>query len=136
MQTITEQEKEALGTTTVDTAMAVEILERALPDDQEGVAPILPDIVGEAFVLRYLARGKAAESTAAIQRAFELNPSMTSAVLVRCVQDFAPSYLAGPSDVNSVKQLCHGVFVLTSQCRWARVLCHPQIVEHQAHVAG
>jgi len=38
--------------------------------------------------------------------------------------------------VNIALEEHHGVFVLTSQCRWARVLCHPQIVEHQAHVAG
>ena len=85
------REKTALGCESVDTAVALQRLRDLLPDEgRAGIAPIRPDIVGEAFVLARLGNGQANDGKDAVLRAFADCPSEVAAVLVRCVQDFAP----------------------------------------------
>jgi len=85
------REKAAFGCESVDTAVALQRLRDLLPDEgRAGIAPIRPDIVGEAFVLARLGNGQANDGRRAVLRAFADRPSEVAAVLVRCVQDFAP----------------------------------------------
>lgn len=84
------REREALGCDSGDVAKARRLLSDLLPDGGEGVAPIQPDIVGEAFLLNRLADGRQTEGMDAVLRAFGDRPSEVAAVLVRCVQDFVP----------------------------------------------
>ena len=84
------REKKAFGCESVSTAPAKRLLAELLPDGGQGVAAILPDIVGEAFLLKHLAGGDQNDGERAVMRAFGEKPSEVTAVLVRCVQDFAP----------------------------------------------
>ncbi|QAZ66795.1 tetratricopeptide repeat protein [Solidesulfovibrio carbinolicus] len=84
------REREALGCSGSDVATTRRLLSELLPDGGEGVAPIQPDIVGEAFLLKHLADGQQIDGTDAVLRAFDDRPSEVAAVLVRCVQDFVP----------------------------------------------
>ena len=91
MSDCVRREKVALGCESVDTAIALQRLRDLLPDEgRAGIAPIRPDIVGEAFVLARLGNGQANEGRRAVLRAFADRPSEVAAVLVRCVQDFVP----------------------------------------------
>ena len=85
------REKEAIGCESLDTAVVKRALTELLPDEgRGGIAPIRPDIVGEAFVLSHLGNGQTRDGQRAVLRAFADRPSEVAAVLVRCVQDFAP----------------------------------------------
>ncbi|QLA16531.1 tetratricopeptide repeat protein [Desulfolutivibrio sulfoxidireducens] len=93
------QEKEFLGHEELGNDAIAHTLRQLLPDDKEGVAPILPDIVGEAFLFDHLGHGEAQASSEAVLRAFSMAPAMVATVLIRCVQDFASAPLA-PEDVE------------------------------------
>ncbi len=85
------RELEAVGCEHVNSGDAEEILRELLPDEMKtGIAPIRPDIVGEAFVLAHLGNGQAGDGQRAVLRAFTNRPAEVAAVLVRCIQDFAP----------------------------------------------
>jgi len=92
------REKTAIGCDSLDPAVGEQRLRGLLPDDNGGIAPIRPDIVGEAFVLTRLGKGQATDGARAVVRAFGEHPSEVAAVLVRCVQDFAPR--SGPETAD------------------------------------
>ena len=92
------REREVLGCDSGNVAEALRFLSELLPDGGEGVAPIQPDIVGEAFVLKHLADGRQTDGKQAVLRAFGDKPSAVAAALVRCVQDFAPRAGTDASD--------------------------------------
>lgn len=85
------EEKTALNCDGVELADALEKLVNVLPDGDDGVAPVQPDIVGEAFLLRHLGNSRSRKSGEAVARAFRHNPVEVATVLVRCVQDFVPT---------------------------------------------
>ena len=84
------REREALGCDGSDVASSRRLLSDVLPDGSEGVAPLQPDIVGEAFLLKHLAGGRQIDGTDAVLRVFDDRPAEVVAALVRCVQDFVP----------------------------------------------
>lgn len=98
------QEKHALGHEGLVNDTVAHTLKQLLPDDKEGVAPILPDIVGETFLVKYLGHGEEQKSTLAVLRAFPTAPAMVASVLIRCVQDFAPATLAPEDAARAVEQ--------------------------------
>jgi len=98
------QEKKALGHEALGNDAVAHTLKQLLPDCKDGVAPILPDIVGEAFLFMYLGHGQTQASTEAVLRAFPKTPAMVAAVLIRCVQDFAPATLSPEDAARAVEQ--------------------------------
>jgi len=87
------QEKHALGHEELGNDAVAHSLKQLLPDGKDGVAHILPDIIGEAFLFEHLGHGQAQASTEAVLRAFPKAPDMVAAVLIRCVQDLASATL-------------------------------------------
>ncbi|MEF3698740.1 tetratricopeptide repeat protein [Desulfolutivibrio sp.] len=98
------QEKHALGHEELGNDTVAHTLKQLLPDGKEGVAPILPDIVGEAFLFEHLGHGQTQASTEAVLRASPKTPAMVAAVLFRCVQDFAPASLTPEDAARAVEQ--------------------------------
>ncbi|WP_027185660.1 tetratricopeptide repeat protein [Desulfovibrio inopinatus] len=96
-------EQAAIGVTSLDSAVVAEILEDALPGQNGGVAPILPDIIGESFVLNYLGNRNTQASMDAVIRSFQQAPTSVPPMLVRCVEDFAPVALA-ETEVPDIKE--------------------------------
>ena len=96
------KEREALGSSaSLDATIAA--LTDALPDSgaNGGVAPIVPDIVGEGAILSWLGpKGgiatSGADPQAAIARAAQVALPKASSALVRTAQDFAASGYAEP----------------------------------------
>ncbi|WP_034644234.1 hypothetical protein, partial [Desulfovibrio inopinatus] len=86
---IIQQEKEQLVFDSVDTAMLTTHIKQILPGEDNGIAPIQPDIVGEAFVLCNLANHDETGSTKAAISAFDYAPRATAVSLIRTIQDFA-----------------------------------------------
>jgi hypothetical protein len=85
------REEDAVGCESLDTGVAKRTLSELLPDEGiGGIAPIRPDIVGEAFVLARLGNGQAGDGRRAVLRVFADRPAEVAAALVRCIQDFAP----------------------------------------------
>lgn len=69
-------------------ASTVDALQTALPGDG-GIAPILPDLIGEAYVLKYLAAGSPNErSTMAVLRLCNSYGLPVVHYVVRVIQDF------------------------------------------------
>jgi tetratricopeptide (TPR) repeat protein len=85
-------EREALGSAaSLDATM--EALADALPESGDGVAPILPDVIGEAAILAWLGPkggiGRGVDHEARIASAARLALAKVSSSLVRTAQDFA-----------------------------------------------
>ncbi|BDT68292.1 hypothetical protein os1_24740 [Comamonadaceae bacterium OS-1] len=77
-------EQTATGWTSPPAALA-ELLHQALPQP-DGIAPLTPDVIAEAFVLLQLRGDKGA---ATVQRCHARAGQRVAASVVRCVQDFA-----------------------------------------------
>jgi tetratricopeptide (TPR) repeat protein len=77
-----------------DPADIVNALRVALPGDEGRIAPILPDAVGEGFVLEVLGAHSAASG--AVMRAWQLEPLAVLGTLIRCAQDFGQAELKPP----------------------------------------
>jgi hypothetical protein len=71
-----------------DPAEVAEALHKALPGRQRAIEPVLPDMIGEALVLRAW-EPLADEAREYILRAFHQVGQPVVATLVRCVQDYA-----------------------------------------------
>ncbi|MBS0476478.1 MAG: tetratricopeptide repeat protein [Proteobacteria bacterium] len=69
-----------------DPADIANALREALPGIEGTIAPILPDAVGEGFVLEVLDRSGAAPGV--VKRAWELKGLAVADMLIRCAQDF------------------------------------------------
>ena len=69
-------------------ASLAEALVAALPGAEGSIAPILPDLIGEAAILRALADARV-EGKAAVERAFARSGQQVAATLIRAAQDFA-----------------------------------------------
>nr|WP_315240447.1 tetratricopeptide repeat protein [uncultured Albidiferax sp.] len=82
-------EQTALGWTSAPAALA-ELLRQALPQPH-GIAPITPDVIGEAFVLHAL-RGNTGQTT--VQRCHARVGHRVAETVIRCVQDFAETSTA------------------------------------------
>jgi tetratricopeptide (TPR) repeat protein len=67
----------------------VDALMAALPDEQGGIAPVLPDVIGEAVILNVLGGGVPEKALAAVSRATRRLQDRTTASLVRLAQDYA-----------------------------------------------
>jgi tetratricopeptide (TPR) repeat protein len=82
-------EKQALGHSNSggDAAQLAELLQAALPREDGGIAPLLPDLIGEAWLLR---TWKKPSDHAAILRAYQRYPQRVVPSLIRCAQDFYP----------------------------------------------
>ncbi|MDD2775666.1 MAG: tetratricopeptide repeat protein [Gallionella sp.] len=82
-------EKQALGRSHSggDAAQLAELLQAALPREDGGIAPLLPDLIGEAWLLR---TWKNTHDHAAILRAYQRHPQRVVPSLIRCAQDFYP----------------------------------------------
>jgi tetratricopeptide (TPR) repeat protein len=80
-------EKQALGHSNSggDAAQLAELLQAALPREDGGIAPLLPDLIGEAWLLR---TWKKPSDHAAILRAYQRYPQRVVPSLIRCAQDF------------------------------------------------
>ena len=115
---------------------ALEALRDALPagEGNHGVAPILPDIVGEAAILIWLgAAGAIAQwglpPAARIGAAARIGLPRVSAVLVRLAQDFAPAGRDEPvrwldalaatlnADIGALMQIADAVPIMTLALR-------------------
>jgi len=86
-----------------DPADIANTLRTAMPGIDDSVAPILPDAVGEGFLLEVLARNGLAQGV--VRRAWQLAGLAVADTLIRCAQDFgqaddkAPlSWLQGLAD--------------------------------------
>ena len=85
---LAQSEKAATGFQNADApARLVDALQQAFPEDQ-GLAPIRPDLIGEAFLLRVWTQPERAQ---AIERLFEGKPQAVVESLVRLMQDFDAS---------------------------------------------
>ncbi len=100
-RTLAATEREASGSAaSLDATM--EALTDALPEASAngGVAPILPDIVGEGAILAWLGPqggvGRGVDSQARIVAAARVSVTKTSSTLVRTAQDFAAAGYADP----------------------------------------
>ncbi|MDD4963909.1 MAG: tetratricopeptide repeat protein [Gallionella sp.] len=82
-------EKQALGHSNSggDAAQLAELLQAAMPREDGGIAPLLPDLIGEAWLLR---TWKKPSDHAAILRAYQRHPQRVVPSLIRCAQDFYP----------------------------------------------
>jgi tetratricopeptide (TPR) repeat protein len=69
-----------------DPAALADLLQLALPG-HNGIAPILPDLIGEAFVLNCF---RDAAGTAATLRCFAHQGLAVAQMAIRCAQDFSP----------------------------------------------
>ena len=68
------------------------VLVTALPSESDKVAPVLPDMIGEALLLR-------SEIDAnTVMRASETSPSLVAATVMRAAQDYAPHNEFAPLD--------------------------------------
>nr|WP_315230259.1 tetratricopeptide repeat protein [uncultured Albidiferax sp.] len=77
-------EQTALGWTSAPAALA-ELLRQALPQPH-GIAPITPDVIGEAFVLHAL---RVNPGLTTVQRCHARVGHRVAETVIRCVQDFA-----------------------------------------------
>ena len=66
-----------------DAGVLADLLTEAWPDGQGGIAPILPDLIAEAFILNHLQRGE----HAVLRCHQQAGPAVIES-LVRCVLDF------------------------------------------------
>ncbi len=98
------QEKEFLGHEELGNDAVANTLKQLLPDGKAGVAPILPDIVGEAFLFDHLGHGEAQASTEAVLRAFSMAPAMVATMLIRCILDFSSAFLTLEDMALTAKQ--------------------------------
>uniref|UniRef100_UPI00102CD6C9 tetratricopeptide repeat protein n=1 Tax=Candidatus Magnetaquicoccus inordinatus TaxID=2496818 RepID=UPI00102CD6C9 len=64
-------------------------LYQALPGQEKNIAPILPDLLGEAVILKQFTN----KISPSVARSFDLAPKNTAETLVHCVQDYCdPSH--------------------------------------------
>ncbi len=95
--TVAEQESAALKLAcTGGPGALVERLHDVLPAPDHGLAPVVPDILAEALVLRAFGQCSAAQQEAAIRRAVKNLGSRVIPFIVHTVQDFAPAGEAAP----------------------------------------
>lgn len=81
-----ESEKKALGRPNGgDIAVLADVLAELLPK-ADGIAPIVPDLIGEAFVLEVLSKS----DLSTVARCFRSHGIQVVQALVRCSQDFSP----------------------------------------------
>ncbi|WP_295959958.1 tetratricopeptide repeat protein [Rhodoferax sp.] len=79
-------EQQATGWTQPDAPAALfKLLQQALPGPQ-GIAPVIPDMVGEAMVVRLL---QGDEGREAVLRCYAATGHRVAETVIRCVQDFA-----------------------------------------------
>lgn len=88
--TLTNDERIALGRAAQgDNADYVDLLCEVLPDLQtQGAAPILPDLIGEAFVLSHFGAERWRSLDADLLRLIQMLRTPMAHTLVRCAQDF------------------------------------------------
>jgi len=87
-QDFATKEKEAIGRPSGgDPAELADLLREALPDTN-GIAPVIPDLIGEALVLRILPPDDRGIGT--VLRCYTEFGSSVAQSVIRCVQDFAP----------------------------------------------
>ncbi len=67
----------------------MQTLRNALPAREDGIAPILPDLLGEVVLVRQLGSLTSEEQTALILRAVQEDPFDTAAVILRTCHDYA-----------------------------------------------
>lgn len=85
-------EQQATGWTQPDAPAALfKLLQQALPSPQ-GIAPVIPDMVGEALLVRLL---DGEEGQEAVLRCYAALGHRVAETVIRCVQDFA-GVAAGP----------------------------------------
>jgi tetratricopeptide (TPR) repeat protein len=84
LEQFTAAEKTAVGRPSGDAAVLVDLLEQALGTHGR-IAPIVPDLIGEAFVLEYLHT----PTSDAVLRCLHYSGLAVAQTVTRCVQDFA-----------------------------------------------
>lgn len=94
-------EKQAIGRSTGgDVAELADLLQQALPG-RDGIAPVLPDLIGEAFIVATLGQGGGGQTVLRCQAGD--GPSVTQSV-IRCAQDFAPKAQAPLQWLHDIAQ--------------------------------
>jgi tetratricopeptide (TPR) repeat protein len=89
VEALVEQEKEALRYPSAgDSPTIYEALAAALPGEAGAVAPVLPDVVGEAVVLQALGGGAAEKALAAVARAARQAAERVTASVIHLAQDY------------------------------------------------
>lgn len=95
-EAVIDEEKEALRYRSAgDIPSIYEALTRTLPDGKGSIGPVLPDIVGEALILRTLGERSAESALAAVSRAARKGSRVT-ATLIHLAQDFGEDPIAQP----------------------------------------
>jgi tetratricopeptide (TPR) repeat protein len=96
-----EVEKESLGRATVgDAADLFEEARSALPSDDGGIGVVLPDVVGEALMLRALGEGNRTRALECIQRLAEQHWERVAASVIRTLQDYGEDSTAPAEWLN------------------------------------
>ncbi|MDP9119771.1 MAG: tetratricopeptide repeat protein [Acidobacteriota bacterium] len=89
VEAVVAAEKEALGYHSAGDAPEVyEALAAALPGEPEAVAPVLPDVIGEAVVLEAFGCGSAEKALAAVSRVCRQAGGRVTASLIHLAQDY------------------------------------------------
>jgi tetratricopeptide (TPR) repeat protein len=106
VEALVEQEKEALRYSSAGDAPTIyEALAAALPGEAGAVAPVLPDVVGEAVVLQALGGGAPEKALAAVARAARQGAERVTASVIHLAQDYGavrPELLAWFEQVAGV----------------------------------
>ena len=89
VEALVEQEKDALRYPSAgDPPTIYEALAAALPGESGAVAPVLPDVIGEAVVLKALGGGTPEKALAAVARAARQATERVTASLIHLAQDY------------------------------------------------
>ncbi len=118
-------EMQELGHSTPEPAALERLLCSALPLEprpsleggatEKRLAPIQPDVVGQAFVVKYLGKGDDSKALGAVRRAYGRAGQPVAQTLVRCIRDFQPrgEYIHTPLSGAAETAM-----------RWLRALVH------------
>ena len=90
------QERDEHGYHKTERATVYRALQSALPDLEPGVGQILPDVVGEAVVLRVLEDLTPETSASTVTRAARIAGERVSSTVIRTAQDYATVSLRAP----------------------------------------
>jgi tetratricopeptide (TPR) repeat protein len=89
VMTAVEEEKQALGRPSAgDPAPVADALQEALPGEDGAVAPVLPDMIGEAVILQSL-RASRADGATVVGRAAQFGVVPVATTVIRAAQDYA-----------------------------------------------
>ena len=90
LETAIQEEKDALKRETAGDAYDIaKALQVALPGEEDAVSPILPDMIGEAVMLRVLEKLDQGKQLETVVRAFQQARTPVAASVIRTAQDYS-----------------------------------------------